>query len=118
MLVAKLPGSTYATEATNAGPRKGSSARSPRVWPESAFSAARSTRSSPGRAATAGALRSGLRGGFSITPRGGGWIKRLAPLHEHRAREPEWNAYAPALDADFDRAFVLARRHDLDMRAG
>ncbi len=33
MLVAKLPGSIYATHAMNAGPKKGSSARMPRVRP-------------------------------------------------------------------------------------
>ena len=46
--VAKLPGSTYATAAMNAGPRKGQSPRSPCRWPASASWAARSVAASPG----------------------------------------------------------------------
>src|SRR5689334_22484962 len=52
MLVAKLPGSTYATAAMNAGPRNGSTARTPRRSPVSARSAASMTRASPGRASS------------------------------------------------------------------
>src|SRR5713226_1040091 len=121
MLVAKFPGSTYATEATNAGPRKGRSARRPRVWPLSAFSAARSTRSSPGRAATAACTLSALTaltGGFSITLRGAVSGKALTPLDEHGPGQPEWNTESLALDADLDRTLVFARRQHLDVRAG
>src|SRR6266849_1844236 len=123
MLVAKFPGSTYATEATNAGPRKGRSARRPRVWPLSAFSAARSTRSSPGRAATAACTLSALTaltGGFSITLRGAVSGKALTPLDEHGPGQPEWNTESLALDADLDRTLVFARRQHLagDARDG
>src|SRR6266851_3263182 len=121
MLVAKLPGSTYATEATNAGPRKGRRARRPRVWPLSAFSAARSTRSSPGRAATAACTLSALTaltGGFSITLRGAVSGKALTPLDEHGPGQPERNTESLALDADLDRTLVFARRQHLDVRAG
>ena len=39
----------YATDAMNAGPRKGHSARGPRLSPDSDFAAALKTRASPGR---------------------------------------------------------------------
>src|SRR4249920_1290897 len=63
MFVAKFPGSTYATQAMNAGPMKGNSARSPRRSPESDRSAASSTRASPGSASSTWTNR--LRGGSS-----------------------------------------------------
>src|SRR5690348_10480523 len=90
MLVAKLPGSTYATAATNAGPRNGSSARSPCVSPWSALCAASSTRCSPGSAA----------GASSRTQRSGCSASRRAS--------------APALDPAFDGRFELARGQDFD----
>src|SRR5215203_7447335 len=42
----------YATEAMNAGPRKGHSARTPRRWPCRLWRAASATRASPGRASS------------------------------------------------------------------
>src|ERR1700694_5325484 len=123
MLVAKLPGSTYATAATNAGPRNGSSARRPRVWPLSAFSAARSTRSSPG-SATATASGVALIGGAAIGSAGAGLGAggSTAPfawyLHEHRACQAERDADAAALDANGDGALELAFSHDLDASPG
>src|SRR5580692_12332532 len=50
MLVAKLPGSTYSTAAMNAGPRNGSTARTPRLSPDRTRSAASVRRVSPGSA--------------------------------------------------------------------
>src|SRR5207244_9005074 len=113
MLVAKLPGSTYATAATKAGPRNGSRARRPRVSPLSAFSAARSTRSSPGRAATTDST-----GGLPGVVRTGGVSARTFgfPLHVDRARKPERDAHPAALDAAFDGRVELARGEDLDSR--
>src|SRR5512132_2073925 len=54
MFVAKVPGSTYATEATNAGPRKGQRPRAPRRRPASDSWAASKTRASPGRTSSRG----------------------------------------------------------------
>src|SRR5436190_1090613 len=68
MLVAKLPGSTYATAATKAGPRNGRRARRPRVSPFSALSAALRTSSSPGRAVGAGSMAT-QRSGCSTSRR-------------------------------------------------
>src|SRR5438067_1415936 len=112
MLVAKFPGSTYATAATNAGPRNGSSARRPRVSPLSAFCAAWRTRSSPGRATTADST-GGLPGGCAIT---GGVSARAIGLrlHEHSAGQAKRDAHAPALDAALDGRLVQAGAHDLD----
>src|SRR4051812_9335369 len=115
MLVAKLPGSTYATAATNAGPRKGSSARRPRVWPLSAFSAARRTRSSPGSAATAGST---VRLRASTSVRRGGSARAIGfGLHEDRSGEPERDADFPSLQPALDRRLVVARRHHVDPSA-
>src|SRR5262245_36986945 len=54
MFVAKLPGSTYATQAMKAGPRNGQRPRSPRRLPASDASAASRTRASPGRTSSSG----------------------------------------------------------------
>src|SRR3981081_4690232 len=122
MLVAKLPVSTYATAATNAGPRKGSSARRPRVWPLRAFSAARRTRSSPGSATATGSgvdlggwvgVLEGAGGGF-----GASTATWTGSFHEHAARQPERDADPPALDPDLDGTLVLALLHDFDASAG
>src|SRR6202171_1166000 len=120
-LVAKFPGSTYATAATNAGPRKGRSARRPRVWPLRAFSAARSTRSSPGSATATGSgvdlggwvgVLEGAGGGF-----GASTATWTGSFHEHAARQPERDADPPALDPDLDGTLVLALLHDFDASA-
>src|ERR1700730_4038564 len=117
MLVAKLPGSTYATAATKAGPRNGTSARRPRVWPLRAFSAARKTRSSPGSATTACSIGALVPGGFvpgrppfggrsaggppSLGVRsGGGLVITLGD--EHSPGKPKRDVYALALDPDLD----------------
>src|SRR6267143_6998150 len=108
MLVAKLPGSTYATAATKAGPRNGTRARSPRVWPLSAFSAARRTRSSPGRATAtgSGALTGGLVPRTGSTGLGAGASTATLPpsLNENGPGEAKRDAETPAFDADHDRA--------------
>src|ERR1700674_173453 len=109
----------YATAATKAGPRKGRSALTPRVSPLRAFSAARSTRSSPGSAtatgsgvALIGGWGSGAGGGGSG---GGASTATLAHyLHEHATGQSEGDAYTPAFDPDLDWAFELAFHQDLD----
>src|ERR1700675_3948075 len=102
MLVAKLPGSTYATAATNAGPRNGTSARSPRVWPLSAFSAARRTRSSPGSATATGSGTTpgglGLLAGSTGFGVGASTATWSPSLNVDGTREPKRHAYSPALD--------------------
>src|SRR5450759_1714025 len=122
MLVAKLPGSTYATAATKAGPRKGTSARRPRVWPVSAFSAARRTRSSPGSAtATGSGTDTGglvLRAGSTGFGAGASTATLASSLDEYGPGEPKRDAHPPALDADHDWALVLAHRHHLEARSG
>src|ERR1700686_3538936 len=120
MLVAKLPGSTYAPAATKAGPRKGTSARRPRVWPLSAFSAARRTRSSPG-SATATASGASLPGSLATSTGvgdSGGVLTATwtGSLDEHAAGQPEGDADTPALDPDSDRTLVLANGQDFDPR--
>src|SRR6187402_2160204 len=57
MLVAKFPGSTYATAAMKAGPRNGHSRRGPRRSPASDCSAASRTLASPGRTSSSGWTR-------------------------------------------------------------
>src|SRR5690242_14652884 len=111
MLVAKLPGSTYATAATKAGPRNGSSARRPRVSPSSALCAASRTRCSPGSAV--GASSSTQRSGASATRRTSARTFNVA-LHVQRAGQAQWDAFAPAFDSAFDGRFELARGQDLD----
>src|SRR5450759_4564831 len=119
MLVAKLPGSMYATAATKAGPRKGSSARRPRVWPLRAFSAARSTRSSPGSATATGsgvALTGGRTSGDGGADFGGGasTAKLARSCDEHAPRQPQGDDDSAAFDAHLDRTLVLAHSHDLE----
>src|SRR4029077_20405472 len=120
MLVAKLPGSTYATAATKAGPRNGRRGRGPLVCPLSAFSAARRTRSSPGRATatgSGGALTGrGVRGSKVGLGVGASTATLARSLHEHATRKAERDADAPAFDPDLDRALVLAHRDHLDPR--
>src|SRR6267142_2622450 len=121
MLVAKLPGSTYATAATKAGPRNGTSGRRPFVWPLSARSAARRTRSSPGSAtatASGGTLTGSGVSGSGIGAGAGASTANLSrSLHEHATRETQRDADSAALDPDLDGAFVLAHRDDLDTRS-
>src|SRR5438477_8493038 len=107
MLVAKWPGSTYATAATKAGPRNGRRARRPRVSPFSALSAALRTRSSPGRAVGAGSM---------VTQRSGASTRRRASartfkvgLHVNGAGQPQRDARPPAFDAALDGRLELAR---------
>src|SRR6266849_7868704 len=116
MLVAKLPGSTYATAATKAGPRNGSRARRPRVSPLSALSAALRTRSSPGRAVGAGSMPT-QRSGCSTRRRASARTFKVG-LHVNGARKAQRDAYPPALDAALDRRFELAGEQHLDSRAG
>src|SRR6266571_2387854 len=116
MLVAKLPGSTYATAATNAGPRNGSRARRPRVSPFSALSAALRTRSSPGRAVGAGSMPT-HRSGCSTRRRASARTFNVS-LYVNGARNAQRYARPPALDAALDRRFELAHEQDLDPRAG
>src|ERR1700682_5901362 len=107
----------YATAATKAGPRNGTSARSPRVSPLRAFSAARSTRSSPGSATTTGSTGSLVAGGLvpgRFGPGGlvpGGLVITLGD--ENSARETEGDVHALAFDADHNRALVFAYGFDL-----
>src|ERR1700730_17239145 len=122
MLVAKLPGSTYATAATNAGPRNGTRARRPRVCPLRALSAARSTRSSPGSATATGSggvLTGGGGTGAGETGESAGGIGASTAtlagyLHENGSGQAERDVRAAAFDANADRALELAFRHDLD----
>src|SRR5713101_7418498 len=115
MLVAKLPGSTYATAATKAGPRNGSRARRPRVSPLSALSAALRTRSSPGRAVGAGSMPT-QRSGCSTRRRASARTFKVG-LHVNGARKAQGDAYPPTLDATLERRLELAREQDLDPRS-
>src|SRR6266705_3417236 len=116
MLVAKLPGSTYATAATKAGPRNGSRARRPRVSPFSALSAALRTRSSPGRAVGAGSMPT-QRSGCSTRRRASARTFNVG-LYVNGARKAQRHARPPALDAALDRRLELAHEQDFDPRAG
>src|SRR5258706_4763030 len=116
MLVAKLPGSTYATAATNAGPRNGSRARRPWVSPLRALSAALRTRSSPGRAVGAGSMPT-QRSGCSTRRRASARTFKVG-LYVNGASEAQGNAYPPTLDPALERRLELAREQDLDPRAG
>src|SRR5216683_2811774 len=116
MLVAKLPGSTYATAATKAGPRNGSRARRPRVSPLSALSAALRTRSSPGRAVGAGSMPT-QRSGCSTRRRASARTFNIG-LYINCASKAQRDAHAPPFDAALDRRLELAHEQDLDPRAG
>src|SRR2546425_4957501 len=115
MLVAKLPGSTYATAATKAGPRNGSRARRPRVSPLSALSAALRTRSSPGRAVGAGSMPTQRRG--CSTRRRASARTFNVGLYVNGAREAQGDAHPPTFDPALERRLELAREQDLDPRA-
>src|SRR2546430_981197 len=116
MLVAKLPGSTYATAATKAGPRNGRRARRPRVSPFSALSAALRTRSSPGRAVGAGSMAT-QRSGCSTRRRASARTFNVC-LYVNAASEAQRDAHAPAFDAALDRRLELAHEQNLDSGAG
>src|SRR5260370_35996525 len=116
MLVAKLPGSTYATAATKAGPRNGRRARRPRVSPLSALSAALRTRSSPGRAVGAGSMPT-QRSGCSPRRRASARTFKVG-LYVNGPSEAQGDAHPPALDAALEWRLELAGEQNLDPRAG
>src|SRR4029077_4476799 len=107
--------STYATAATKAGPRNGSRARSPWVWPLSAFSAALRTRSSPGRAVGAGSMPT-QRSGCSTRRRASARTFNVG-LYVNGSSEARGDAPPPALDAALERRLELAHQQHLDPRA-
>src|SRR5258708_23286966 len=115
MLAAKLPGSTYATAARNAGPRNGSRARRPWVSPFSARSAALRTRSSPGRAVGAGSMPT-QRSGCSTRRRASARTFKVG-LYVNGPSKAQGDAHPPALDAALEWRLELAREQDLDPRA-
>src|SRR6202171_4500328 len=102
----------------NAGPRNGSTARSPRCWPLSERSAALSTRSSPGRAFSTPSTCFSIRGGAAGLGRSVSTAAVTYLLNENRASQAERNVHAPAFDANADGAFELALAHDLEACTG
>src|SRR5215208_4629808 len=86
MFVAKFPGSTYATAAINAGPRKGRSLRIPLLSPFSDSCAARAVALSPGNTPSTPLITSSARPlikyrGATLTERGRKETLRLVRRH-------------------------------------
>src|SRR5690348_471401 len=106
MLVAKFPGSTYATAAMKAGPRKGRTARTPRRSPVSERSAALRTRSPPGSARS------------PPTTTGCALTALTTSANERRPRQAERHTLAATLEPDLDRTLELARGDDGEAGAG
>src|SRR5438132_9821552 len=98
-----------------AGPKKGMTARSPRRSPLRERSAAHRTRASPGSASS---TPSTCRSAGGITALTALTATVTNPFDEHRARQAEWNAHAPAFDPDLDGGFEPALPYDFDPRAG